>query len=188
MEFHNIYPQPQPRDLAFLEYLHPYSSPAPSAFFSSTPSDSYAVPTLEEGATGPLDAVVDTIFPAPLDSLDEFFSAKKRFVAKSVEEILGLVYERRQLKYDLFRGIDYESCRLGEKLLEMPAIRTGINVQLDRARGMLQKEIGGLDREKRMEEVACWRDLVRLQGELREALGEFEREKRRGSLLDQGAQ
>ena len=44
-------------------------------------------------------------------------------------------------------------------------------------------EIAGLEKERRMEEVSCWRDITRLKSELRETLKEFNHEKEKEGLL-----
>ena len=63
------------------------------------------------------------------------------------------------------------------------SLAVGINAEVDKVRTNLEREIIGLDREKRMEEVACWRDVARLRAELDEAAREFGRERAKESLL-----
>lgn len=185
MEFRHTYPNTQPYNTSSLEYFDRYTPTIRSFSLSSSssPSDSYAVPTLETDAVGPIDAVIAAFEPQPADGLDSFFAAKKRFAAKSVEEILGQIYEREQIKYGIFQDLDQEHMQLSDKLLEMPDWPLGLNSQIDRNRVQLLRELSSFEKERRMEYVACWRDIVRLKGDLREALREFDQEIRKEDLL-----
>ena len=120
------------------------------------------------------------------DPLGDFFSGKKAFLSDSIEGVVGLIYERQHLKYENFRKIDYDSCRAKTLLFQIDQWRLGLHQNVDRLRMGLEKELIGLERERRMEEVACWRDIVRLKTDLRELTGEFAQEKRRDSLLSDG--
>ena len=179
MEFNTPYTTPASRPTS-------YSQP-PSYYFSlpytsllSPPSHSYAVADTSE----PLDALIIDVEPATRRTpLDQFLDRKKRFAARSVEDILGLIYERQGIKYTMAREIDYEHCYLKSKLLETDTWRTGFNPQLDKTRGQIQSNLLALDQEKRREEVACWRDTTRLKTELREVLREFDQEKHKTGLL-----
>ena len=69
------------------------------------------------------------------------------------------------------------------RLFPLYQFHVGLNPNVDRMRSNIDKELIGLEREKRMEEVACWRDISRLRGELREIMGEYAQEKRKDGLL-----
>lgn len=169
------------------DYSH-LDSAAPSLSYLSLlpqPSDSYAGPnTAEPPYAGPLEAIThDILTKGTSDPLDHFFTGKRQFLAKSIEEVLGLIYEREQIKYDNIRKADYDSSKLKTRLFAIDSWRTGVDPQLDRTRSQIDGELMGLEREKRLEEVACWRDITRLKSELRETLQEFNQEKRREALL-----
>ncbi len=59
----------------------------------------------------------------------------------------------------------------------------GVNPGIDRIRTNIERELLAFEREKRMEEVACWRDVCRLKSDLREVIRELEREKNRENLI-----
>ena len=101
-----------------------------------------------------------------------------------MEDVLGLIYEREEIKSNNIRTIDYDSCRTKARLFEIGSWQTGADPQLDKTRGNIERELLGFEREKRFEEVACWRDMTRLKSELREVLREFDGEKRKEALLE----
>jgi len=156
---------------------------------SSPPSDSYieSEPFFSKGAVSPLEVITDNFFPSrPHDPLGPFLAAKREFWAKSVEDILGLISKRERIKYDNMHKIDYESCYMKTRLYELDHWRRGFDPQVERTRVQIEREMSSLEREKRFEEVACWRDTTRLRGELREALRELGQEERKAALLSDG--
>jgi len=81
--------------------------------------------------------------------------------------MVGLIYEREHLKYENSHKIDYDACRVETKLLQLYEWPVGSNSNIDSTRTNLLREINGFEREKRMEEVACWRDVCRVKSDLR---------------------
>jgi hypothetical protein len=189
MEFHNTYPSDCARGAyeATVRYHDPSNASSLSyLWFFPRPSDSYAAdgPAHEDAPLGHIDAITDDITAqAAKDPLAPFFNGQKAFLGKSVQDIVGLIYEREGLKCDNIRRIDYDAGQLKSKLFEIDSWRTGANPQIDKTRAQLDRDLLACEREKRFEEVACWRDTTRLKSELRETLGEFQREKRKESLL-----
>lgn len=155
-------------------YLHPsYSATQPSASYAGNGGESDLLSALTDGVAEPY-----TTTP-----LTQFFTRKRAFAAKSVQEIVGLIYQREALKYDTIRAIDYQSCGIGTKLLETPDWRTGLDPRLDRTRGQLEGQLIALEQEKRREQIASWRDITRLKLELNEHLKEFNQEQHKAALL-----
>jgi len=148
--------------------------------------DDKTLGTSEQPPSGLLEAIThDFSSQHAEDPLAEFLAGKTRFLSQSVEDMLGLLYERERIKYDHALTIDYASCQLKTRLFETGTWRTGMDPRLDRTRGQIEGELLNLEREKRMENVNCWRDVTRLKSELRETLREFDQEKRRHTLLEQ---
>ena len=179
MEFNSPYTTPALQSTSYSQSASYYFS-LPYTSFLPTPSHSYSVLDSSE----PLDALIADLAPGSQRTpLDQFLDRKKRFAAHSVQDILGLIYERESLRYDMTDAINQERCYIKGKLLETGQWITGLNPQLDKSRGQLEKNILALDQEIRREEVACWRDTTRLKTELREALREFDQEKHKTGLL-----
>ena len=177
--FSSLYTPPANPNRRFTSYNLPVSS---SCAF--TPSDS-AVPYAPTavGSTH-LDAITDSFGVKPSqDPLDSFFTAKRTFLGKSVEDILGSIYERVSLKYENLHQLEYQSIRLGSRLLELNNCNWGMNPQIERVRIGLEHEILATATEQRKEEVECWKDVTRLKTELRETLREFSQEKQKSALI-----
>lgn len=163
------------------------SSPYYVPSLSFSPSDSAALthcldtPTTE----GVLDAITqDFIAAPPSNGIDVFMTAKRTFAARSVEDILGLIYERDSLCQGNIRKIDYETSAVKTRLFEFDKWRWGLNPQMERVRFGVEHELRALEGEKRKEEVECWRDTTRLRGELREAMREFGQENRKMGIMN----
>lgn len=155
----------------------PSNSLYPSHFYPAA-SQSYAVQAA--GVYRPLDAVTDAMFAQKSDDpLGQFLTAKKRVLGQSAEDLLSLIYERQGMKYDNTRQLMYESAHLGSQLLQLGDSTFGAFKDVDKTRLGLEKDIAGLERERRMEEISCWKDITSLKGELRETMQDFNMEKRK---------
>lgn len=131
-----------------------------------------------------LDAITDGILQEKQpDPLSDFFGAKKASLGNKVTGILSMIYEREEIAQEHSRKIDYESCAVKSKLFQVDDWVPGINRNVDKIRETTERELLGLEREKRMEQVACWRDVSRLRMELSETMQEWYREKQKDRLF-----
>lgn len=112
-------------------------------------------------------------------------SGKRQFLARSIDDVVSLIDERRGLSDRIMRQIDESYCAASSWLLQFQPWHFGQNSSIDRLRTQIGREMANFDREKRMEEVACWRDVARLRTELREAVREYAMEKRKDALLEE---
>lgn len=117
------------------------------------------------------------------DPLAQFLSGKREFLTKSLEEIVALIREREQIRDINIYQIDKDICKTRTQMFNLPWRRYEINFDLGKIHQTLQKQVVALNREKRLEEIACWRDVTRLKSDLRESLEELAQEKRKQSLL-----
>ncbi len=170
-----------------LTYPEPYHSSIDSACLPSGSSKSLWHDHDEKRAWAPYDGNIDTLSQEnKTDPLERFFAGKRNFLLKSGREIVGLIYEREHLKYQNICRIDYDVCRTTTLLFEIDRWHPGVNPGIDRIRTNIERELLAFEREKRMEEVACWRDFCRLKSDLREVTREFERENQREALMSGG--
>jgi len=84
--------------------------------------------------------------------------------------------------------INEEACEAKTRIFSVDHWHPAMNKEADKIRANAEKDILGLEREKRMEEIACWRDTSRLQSELRTVLSEWSGEERKETLLFGGKQ
>ena len=182
--------EPRIYELYLSSYLNPPAA-SYSNFLSPEPSESYIDRSLLDDHSKPasLHEILtsepqSSLFfsPAP-DPLAEFMAVKKRFLASSIEDVLGLLDERRRLKEDNLYRIDYDSCIATSRLYQLDNWQIGLFPNVDKIKTAIHKELVAFEREKRMEEVGAWRDMARLRGELREIIGEYVMEKRKDGLL-----
>ena len=121
------------------------------------------------------------------DPLGAFLGAKKEFLGKSIADLLREIEVREKMRDDHLHRIDYESCSFQTRIYELDFWQRGMNPIADRVRSNLEKEMSGLEKEKRMEEISCWRDVSHLKTDLREVMQEWAMEKRKDLLLSEGA-
>ena len=183
MEFNGYYPTTiQAKDPASPPSLPAYCSTSSIPSYSyPAPSQSYGAQEANSGVHQPIDAILESKYLPVVtkDPLQDFLTVKKSVLSSSAEDILGLIYERNSLKYENLRRITYESVHWGSQLRELGDWNVGVFKDIDKTRGAIEKEIAGLERERRMEEINCWRDITRLKGELRETMQDFNMEKRK---------
>jgi len=120
------------------------------------------------------------------DPLGAFLGAKKEFLGKSIADLLREIEVREKMRDDHLHQIDYESCSFQTRIYELDFWQRGMNPIADRVRTSLEKEMSGLEKEKRMEEISCWRDVSHLKTDLREVMQEWAMEKRKDLLLSEG--
>ena len=120
------------------------------------------------------------------DPLAELLSSKRRFLYKSLEEIVELIEEREQFKDSALYQIDKDICEVRTKMLNLPHEKYVLIPEINKVYNLFQQQVFALYKEKRAEEVSCWRDVIRLKSDLRESDKELEQEKRKQSLLSGG--
>ena len=195
MQFGPSYPHLNHSSIAFEPRLYElyrssYLLPSTSVYsnhFSPDPSESYLDQGLlnDEKKPSSLQGILNKDLPelSLPDPLGEFMATKRRFLANSIEDVLGLIHERQELKGENLYRIDYDSCIAKGRLYQIDNWQTGLFQNVDRIRTNIHRELVAFEREKRMEEVAAWRDKTRLRGELREIIGEYMMEKRKDGLF-----
>ena len=162
-------------EISLTAMAHGYFEPAPERKVVEEPHDQRSL-TLDEIATGiPKQAWAD-----PIDSM---LKAKGEFLERSIEDILGMIGDRERMRDEHVNKIDKESCQAKTRIFEIDHWQPAMNREADRIRANQEKEMSGLERERRMEEIACWRDVSRMRMELHGVLEEWSKEKRKEQLL-----
>jgi hypothetical protein len=121
--------------------------------------------------------------PQSKDPLDNFFQAKRINLARSLEDITGLIQQREQIKENNLHKIALGECELLTKLHNMDQWYLGKNPVIDKRRAIFEKELMDFDKQRRMEETSAWKDILTLKGELRELAQDLYKEQSRHSLF-----
>jgi hypothetical protein len=117
------------------------------------------------------------------DPLARFISGKRKFLNKSLEDILNLIKERERIKNRNILEIDHEICQVHTTMLNHPKNKYAIDMAKLKSFDALQQQANALYNAKRVEEISCWRDVTKLKSDLQDLIKELEQEKRKQSLL-----
>ncbi len=195
-ESSNLSPYGMDASMAWANYLAPVREIDPYVDLSLTAmSHGYLAPVPEKAPIQPEEDFTEADEIATgiskrvwADPVEEMLKARRGFLEKSVEDILSMLEERQDMKEDHLTKIDKESCEAKTRMFEVDGWQPAMNKEADRIRANSEKEMSGLEREKRMEEIACWRDVSRMRMELHTVLQEWSGEKRKESFLLGGGQ
>lgn len=91
-----------------------------------------------------------------IDSILELDS--KALLDKVVNTSFSIVY-RLKLYNDITKTIDYNRLKTGSSITQLYDWIPGTNMNIERRKSMLIKELHGLDRQKLEEKLNCWKDL-----------------------------
>jgi len=120
------------------------------------------------------------------DLLDRFLQSKQTTLNRSIKDVVGLIYQREELKQRNLYELLMTECNIGTKLANTEVWDFGVNPVIDKRRAILEKELLDIDKERRKEEVAAWKDTLTLKSDLRELLNQLYKEQSRKELLYQG--
>ncbi len=151
----------------------PYLAPYPAQEFG------YLGTTVGLPPASPLEGLVEA--PGAETFVSGLISDKSRFAQLAVKNLQGLIDERIRLRELNTERIDYDMCKAKSQIyqLELWGYRGGF----DRQRQTLGLTLFGLERERRGEEVSCWRDVSRLKLEMAGAMAEHASAARRETLF-----
>lgn len=140
----------------------------------------YKLPGLIDNRAPPGSLETAVIHSNPLSV---FFDGKKKAITRNLDDIIGLIDERREIKNRIFTTIDRDIHSIREKIINLPHSQYAINEEIIELYNILHEHILNLKKEKRAEIVSCWRDVTRLREDLRLIRHDLEQEKRKRTLL-----
>ena len=162
--------------------MNPYLDLFVSALDYRTPP--YLWAPKEQGTDPGLEGIADGLALAKwTDPVGTFLSAKKGFLEASIKDLLAQIEERERLLHKHLYEIELETRENHRRLFEVDRWQRGFHPNLDRVRSQLERLEAGIYQQRRMEEVASWRDVSRLKSELREVTREWSMEKQKELLL-----
>lgn len=107
------------------------------------------------------------------ESADDFFFDKIEKIKQVIIETISEMKNRQRLNELFIQGIDTKMANFLHQLEELKHWSLGNNPSIETRRIHLEKEVLQLEKEKRINNLTCWRDLLLLKKELREALSEY---------------
>lgn len=133
-----------------------------------------------ENASKPSSSVIVPGFDAQADPVLGFLADKIRIVEASIRQVVEELDERQKLQESTIAAIDKESCVFKERLFQVaPHGSSPFTVGDSRRRASIESEIAALEKEKRHEKTAAFKDVASLKKELRELIREYLEEKRK---------
>lgn len=118
------------------------------------------------------------------DLADRFLQDKTEGLQQRIDRIQDQLETRRQLREQNIYRIDLRMMKSKSKLFECYHWAPGSNQMIERRKSDLQKQLQQMEKEKRLEQVASWRDRQMLLKELRELTDDYRAAQRRKSLLN----
>ena len=106
--------------------------------------------------------------------LEDLISDKAKTLKASVNALLEEIRLREELNVSLVKKIDGEVCKLRVELMGLDNLTDSypfdLSAGLDEARFRIKESVFELERERRVEGVECWRDLMGLRKDLMTSL------------------
>jgi len=121
------------------------------------------------------------------DPLDELVSHRSAVLKSQVEGIMQQLYERQKIHEHAIKSIDYDTVKCDSDILQLKQLMrwNAFNPlsELSKKQQNLEKEVMGLERQRRDEYASLWKDKVLLRKELVELAGAHAGAKARESIL-----
>ena len=118
------------------------------------------------------------------DPIDRFLDSKKEVLLNSSKGILEQIYERLSIRDSNLYEIDGRISRANSVLDQLDVFELGALPVIDKRKSFFEKELITFEQEKRFEQVACWRDVSRLQGQLLELKQQIDTQSNRQKLIN----
>ena len=121
------------------------------------------------------------------DPLQELISHRSAVLKAQIEGIMAQLYERSKVHESNLKKIDHEIVSVDTELMRVYELMRGCwmspSRELSTRQQSLERQLPDLERQRRDEYVAFWKDRVLLRKELTELVGTFEGAKARESIL-----
>jgi len=118
------------------------------------------------------------------DPIDMFLDSKKEVLLNSSKGILEQIYERIAIRDSNLYEIDGRISRANSVLDQLDVFELGALPVIDKRKSFFEKELITFEQEKRFEQVASWRDVSRLQGQLLELKQQIDTHANRQKLIN----
>ena len=108
------------------------------------------------------------------DSIDKLFDQDRRDLLDRIDKIQGFMDQRMKIMYDNLYQIDQDSCGLGTRVEGIKQTQPYETQQISQ----LERGIFDLEKQKRHEKEAAWKDVWHLNKELITLMKEYQNMKK----------
>ena len=113
----------------------------------------------------------------------EFAGDRARIGKQQVYLMLDQLAARHAINYSIQKEIEYSECRIGAQLDEIMERPFHLGNE-GRFEGDLLKQLEQLKKERRAEDVSCWRDATRILSDICDRWTDYADESRKARLMD----
>lgn len=118
------------------------------------------------------------------DEIDLMFSDKTAFAKSSVINNISQIKERMYLRDRNIGKIDYDICSQRNRLLQLEDLFTnGTSPITHKLKNDIERTILESEKEKRDQEVSCWRDIALLRKDLMLGMNYYKTNSRKKQLI-----
>lgn len=118
------------------------------------------------------------------DPIAQFVAGRLTIIKATVREVLEEIDHRDQLSTRVLEAIDKDELLQKERLFQVaPHGSVAFTIGDPRRRAAIESELSALRKERRHEEVACWKDVNTLKRDLRDLLQTYREELRRTKVI-----
>jgi hypothetical protein len=169
-------------------YLYPYSppeiDPASSSSYQPLLKDVYLNPFHLSNNNNPFSSHSDLEkIVNPADPLESFFNSKKEVLLDFAKGLINQIYERIAISENNLYEMDKRISRANSVLDQLEVFELGSIPVIDKRKVVFEQELIGFEQEKRLEKVACWRDITRLKSQLLEIKQQISTQTNRQKLI-----
>ena len=169
-----------------------YLSPAIYPDIVSTPvnyANNNYIPFAHEELKKSLEAIVSIPkSKSETSPLENMFSDKSKSLKASVNALLEEINLREGINTYHLKKIDYEVCQQHTHLMQLDNISghhpSDLSKHVDEAKKRIESNVLELEKEKRKEQLECWRDLMFLKKYLMSALKDYWELARKRKVLE----
>lgn len=107
------------------------------------------------------------------DSLERLLLEKVEALSSILRQVSSEAGGRAQLSTRIIGDIEQQYCYLKTKLFDLYSWELGRVRNVEQRRSGLEKQLDELNKQKRQEQVECWRDIAELKREFRTWLKQY---------------
>lgn len=163
----------------FQNNIHPdYRRIMLEYYYNRTKNDlNAAKDTLSDSAIGSVIAASSSGF------IDDLIDQRKSILAAKLDVLTAELHERLSIRKDNIASFIYDECKLGSMISQLYFTTGGYIDKSPRRMASLEKQGFDIQKERRDQDVECWRDIVMLTKDFLSVWEAYEQAKSRAYLM-----